>query len=181
VVNAYEEIGRTKQEGRPIPYSPKIVRSVEKITGVLNGRISSIRFETSDVDAEIFTSIKTRLQQPQRPTDGSYGAVRGRIQTLTNRQGLRFTLYDANFDRPVSCYIGEDQEDVLRKAWGKLATVEGIVRRDPVNGYPTTVRRAVIHLIPDMPRLAYRDAIGCAPSIAGSISPEAAVRRGRDA
>ena len=112
----------------------------------------------------------------------SYGAIQGRIQTLSNRGALRFTVYDLLYDRAVGCYISEVKEELLRNAWGRLAFIEGLVARDPINGRPLAVRQvsniSLLREPPDAPN--YEDARGAGPSLT-KLSPEDAIRRVRDA
>ena len=70
----------------------------------------------------------------------AYGGVTGRIQTLSSRGGLRFTLFDTLFDRAVSCYLAEGQEELMRDVWGRMAVVEGLVTRDRATGRPQVIR-----------------------------------------
>jgi hypothetical protein len=101
---------------------------------------------------------------------------------LTNRGSLRFTLYDLLNDKAVSCYFSEGKQELIRDMWGKLAIVEGIVSRDPINGRPLVIRQ-VNNLTPldELGRhFEYQDAMGVAPSLSG-LSPEEAIRRIRDA
>jgi hypothetical protein len=70
----------------------------------------------------------------------------------------------------------------MRKAWGKIAIVSGIVRRHPLTGEPTTVRRITpdnITLVKEM-QGGWRNAIGASRSRRGEISSDVAIRRGRD-
>jgi hypothetical protein len=62
------------------------------------------------------------------------------VQTLTSRGALRFTLYDTFYDKAVSCYLREGQEEIMRDVWGLTASVEGVVTRAPDSGRPLNVR-----------------------------------------
>ena len=46
LVDAYEEIGDSLQSGREVPFSATVQRHARELVGVLNGRVTSIRFET---------------------------------------------------------------------------------------------------------------------------------------
>jgi hypothetical protein len=144
VVRSYLEVGRALQEGQTIPFPDPVRREAEGIAGILKAKsnIEAIRFETAEDDAIIRERPpKTAAAEPV--VRGAYGAVTGRIQTLSSRSRLRFTLYDKLHDRPVSCYLNEGQEDQIRDAWDKYATVQGWVSRDH-NGRPTAIRRITV-------------------------------------
>ncbi len=141
VVVAYLEVGRALMEGTTIPYASHVRDHAIGLTRLLGGGVDAITFETADDEATIVAAPTAEV--PAVPTESrqAYGTVTGRVQTLTNRSGLRFVLYDALHDKAVSCYIDEEMEDEARDIWGKLATVEGWVSRDPVTDRPLRVRR----------------------------------------
>ena len=181
VVRAYAEVGRALQQQTDIPYGPKVSIPAKKLCGLMNGRITSIRFETSESDSEVYSHPPGK--KVQRDIIHTLGAVEGRIQSLSNRGGLRFTIYDLDEDRPVSCYLNAGCEDVMRNAWGKIAAVEGMVRRDPLTGKISTVReipRTGIRLFDSPAKYTWEDAIGCSPAQVGSLSTEEAIQRSRD-
>lgn len=189
VIRAYEDVGKALESGQPIRgRSLGVKRAARQIANLVGGRITAIRFETADTGAII------RAARPASAAEGArvqelqpvevhpaYGSVRGRIETVARRGGLRFTLYELNTDRAVGCYLAPEFESIMREMWGRLAIVEGVVSRDPFTGDPVTVRQVsrVVQL-PERQPGSWREAIGAAPALPGSISPEAAIRRGRD-
>jgi hypothetical protein len=179
VVEAYVQIGQTLESGGKLPYSPQIDRAVRRITGVLNGRIDSVRFETDETEAIIYSKLARRARAAHDYY--AYGAIEGRVQTLSSRTGLRFILYDA-FARAIPCYVSEGNEDMLRDAWDKWVVVEGRIRRDPT-GKPVSIRKvANIEVIEDEGEPGgYRRTRGAVPVGPDGLSPEEAIRRLRDA
>jgi len=108
--------------------------------------------------------------------------LRGRIQTLTERAELKFTLYDSMFDRAITCFLSNDQREMMRNAWGHRAIVEGRITRDFLTGRPKEIRRiAHVKILDDVPAGSYRAARGVAPISAGDLPSEDAIRRVRDA
>ena len=163
---------------------------------------SIISIESVNLPADVLEEPETQEQQIARvllqPTEPapisavgtaseikrvavSYGAVTGRIQTLTSRGGLRFTLFDLLHDKAVSCYLKEGEEDKIRNLWGKLAVVEGYISRDPSSGRAFSVRQVdnITPLQEPSGPCDYQAARGVAPSLNG-LSPEEAIRRIRD-
>lgn len=190
IVRAYERVGLAVARHEPIPYSPAVRSAVAEITSIINGRVTSVTFETDEEGAEVYTALRPGVSPATGerfailPVTGTtYGAVRGRIETLSSHEGLRFTLYETNTGRAVRCFLAaeEPNREQMRNAWGRLAVVEGVVQRDPVEGHALTVRQVRrIEILPEKPAHDWRDARGAAPSASGSISPEEAIRRGRD-
>lgn len=143
VVKSFLEVGRALQEHQTIPFPESIRREAEGISAILKTRtIEAIRFETAE-DEAIVREYPPPTKKAEPVVRGAYGAVTGRIQTLSSRSRLRFTLYDRLHDRPVSCYLSEGQEDRIRDAWDKYATVQGWVSRD-TEGRPTAIRRITV-------------------------------------
>jgi len=176
VVRGFLVVGQSLERGAAIPFTPAVRREAKLLTHVLNGGVKAIRFETAEDEANVraeIGQIQTPLPRPAR------GAVEGRIQTLSSRSGLRFTLYDTLHDRAVSCYLAEGSEDVMRNAWGRRAVVEGFVTRDPETDRPLAVRQVRnVELLPELPLNSFRALRGLAPS---ELSAEEAIRRLRDA
>ncbi len=182
VVDAFVDVGRSIQQEKALNYSKPVKAAAERLTSLMNGRIKSIRFETPETDVEFFSPLTTlEYASISKIPEGSLGAVRGRVQSMSNRGQLRFTLYDLVNDRAISCYLLPGSEDIMREAWGKVAMVEGYVRRDPETGHATTVRSVQDIKIIREGRLGdYRQAIGAAPGFLGDTLPENIIRKGRE-
>jgi hypothetical protein len=118
----------------------------------------------------------------KKETHGAYGGIEGRVQTLSSRGSLRFTLYDLLHDRAVSCYLASGAEETMRDVWGKLALVEGWVKRDAQTGRPITVRQIRnVTLLAEYPPASYKDARGAVKRQPGQMRGEEIIRRLRDA
>lgn len=179
VIRAYETTAKSLMGHSEIPYSEKIRKAANDLASMVSTSITSIRFETDSFDGEISNAPPT--SEPVFET--RFGAVTGRVQSISNRQTLRFTLYDELDDHAVSCYLKPGSEDLMRESWGKIATVEGLVRRNKQTGMVSTVRQVMsVKTLEEGSYFDYRVAIGCAPSLLpNSMSPEDAIRRIRDA
>ena len=184
VTEAYLDIGRAIASGQSLDYPGQINSRARKLVALTSERIPSIRFENSEADVVIEHNKNYALQTAglDAPDPSLYGAVEGVVQTLSNRHGLRFALYDSVFDKAVSCYLESGQEDIMRNAWGRRAIVEGIVNRNADDGRPLSVRRiSHVELVTDYPPGSYRLARGILPRQPGDALPEDAIRRVRDA
>lgn len=176
VVRDYLAVGRALAASEPLQFSRIVDKEARALTRLVGEEVTAVRFETAEADAEIRVAAAT-LPDVVIPT--AYGAVEGRVQTLTSRAGLRFTLYDTLYDRAVSCYLAEGYEEIMRDAWGHRAVVDGLVARDMESGRPLAVRRVTsVELLGEFPPGEYRKLRGIAPS---SIRAEEAIRRLRDA
>ncbi len=147
VLADYSDVGQALQAKTEIHHSQRAKNAANKIVSISDPRISSVRFETAKREAVIplrvevadrmplsdaeGRALRTVVQTAIRLGTGALGAIQGRIQTLTSRGRLRFTLYDLFYDKAVSCYFAEGKQESIRDLWGKLALVEGFVVRDP--------------------------------------------------
>jgi hypothetical protein len=112
----------------------------------------------------------------------SYDVVEGRVETLTSRKALRFTLYETITGRAVSCYPGEGSEEQMRDIWGRRTLIDGWVSRDPLTGFPVAVRKInSINVLPEVPTGYYRNARGASPRLDGEPLAETVIRLMRDA
>jgi hypothetical protein len=187
VSDDYLSLGRALASRSTPDFPREVLDDAYGLSGMINGSIDFIRFETADDDAIITSNFNVVIEAALTPEIGTpppaaIGAVQGRIQTLTNRHGLRFTLFDSLYDKAVGCYLTEGQEEIMRDVWGRTAVVEGVVNRDPSSGRPLTIRHVrnvsgVDEVSPDAFRLA-RGAVALRDDDARS--PEALIALARE-
>ena len=194
VVRAYADIGSALEAGRLPNYPKHILQPAQRLAALPNGRISSVRFQTPEFDA-IISSHRRESDEDEhagrewhgRPRRRwSYGAVEGRIQTLSSRQALTFTLFDSLNDKAVTCYLTSTSKDRIGRPladyWDKRAIVTGKVYRDPVTHRAITIREITgIRVIDDYAPGQYRRALGVDRASPEDPAPEAFVRQIRDA
>jgi len=179
VVNAYEDVGQSLQAGERPNYSDPVVKAANAITAVLGDKVTSIRFETSEREFTVASRPEMAIASAIMK---SFGAIEGRIQTLSNRKGLRFVLFDTLHDRAISCYLSEGQEERMRELWGKRAIVEGEISREKNTGRPLAIRHiADIKALEEIQRGSYLRARAVAPRKPGAPLAEVIIRQLRDA
>lgn len=181
VVAAYLEVGEALAAGTTVPYPATVRKPAEGLAQLVRGGVEAVRFETAEADA-LVRSAPPPTSQPPAELAAAYGAVTGRVQTLTSRSRLRFTLFDTVNDRPVSCYLAEGAEDRARDIWDRMARVEGWVSRDPTSGRPVSVRRITdVEVLREPDPAGYQRARAVRPRPAGAPRAEERIRRLRDA
>lgn len=57
-----------------------------------------------------------------------YGSVEGRLQTVTERGGFHFVIYQALWDDPVRCYVPERVSETALKSFGQRVEVYGKIK-----------------------------------------------------
>jgi hypothetical protein len=180
VVQAYSNVGEALERGRSIPYSDLVQREARAITQVLNGKITSIVFQTSERDSTIASISAEGTAEPT--IKYAYGIAKGTVETLTRRNGLSFILYDSLTDKAVRCYLSKDQEDLMRNAWGKRVIVSGRIGRESTSGRAVNVREiADVTIIEGTQPSDYTLSKGVIPAGPNDEKPEDAIRRLRDA
>jgi hypothetical protein len=182
-VGAYATVGKAAETDTPIPYSKTVQTATGAILSVLNGGpqgVNAIDFETAETESTVRVRPETTAKLV-RAIQPRFGAAIGRVQTLTNRGSLRFTLYDLLHDKAISCYLAEGREASMRDVWGKIATVEGVLTRDEATGRVKSIRQ-VSRVTPQEEGSpdGYLAARGASPSLSG-LSAIEAIRRVRDA
>ena len=183
VVRNYLEVGQALEGRLTVPYSNRVQKEAKGLAAMLRSGIEGVRFDTAEGEVTLREVASAQIPAvPSTPeTTGTYGAVTGRVQALSSRSHLRFTLYDRLHERAVSCYLAEGRRSLMREIWDKLATVEGWVTRDPLSGRPLAVRRITeVTVLNEVGPQAYMAARGVRPLEPGDPSPEEAIRRIRD-
>ncbi len=202
VVTAYADIGAAFESNTAtnVSYSWRVQRAAIRVVSINDARVSSVRFETPLRESLVKVTPGRVIQFPvdsrsaQIPNLSPYssplvvspapsiGGIQGRVQALSNRGTLRFTVYDLLYDKAIGCYVSEEKKELLRDVWGKMAIIEGVITRDPVTGRPLSIRQVsnITPLPEPFTKREYEEARGCAPSLTG-LSPEEAIRRIRDA
>jgi hypothetical protein len=180
---AYETIGEALTGGTAIPYSERVGADVAALTAVLDDHVQAVRLETAKRDYTI--AAKWARPSPVVPTARpliSLGAVEGRVQTLSNRGSLRFTLYDTLDDRAIACYLKPGEEDRIQMLWGRRVIVEGEIRRDPWSGRPTAIRQITdVVPLPERGPDDWQAAKGALAEVWNGEPAEETIRRIRDA
>jgi hypothetical protein len=181
VVSAFEGMGQALQHHQPIPFSRHVAREAEALTKLIREDVKAVRLGTARKEAIIYGLFDAKKLSAAKPIV-SFGTIKGRVQGISNRGKLRFTLYDAVFDKPVSCYVDEDRQAILTDIWDKVVFVSGQVTRQPDSGQPVSVRDITdIAFVPDGEPGSYRKARGVLAEAGDGEPAEASIRRLRDA
>lgn len=178
IVDAYLTVGTALEANTPIPFSERVEDRALRVRQLLNHShtdIESIRFETPKDDVTIERAPSPE-PLPAEARAQAYGAVEGRVQTLSSRGTLHFTLYDTLHDKAVSCYLEAGRESLMKDVWGRLAVVEGWVKRDRKTGQPRTVRFVRnVTILPEPTSRPYLDARGAWPREPTDLRAEDAI------
>ena len=179
ILEDYASVGHSLAEGEPLQFTQSNVTKAAHDIALLAETHEYVRFETPYTGYTIY-SIGTALKKPDYPRS-AIGVVTGTVQTLSNRAGLTFNLYDIIHDKSVRCYLKPGQEELMREAWGKRTRVTGTVSREAESGRPIAIRDVLkVEPLEETAPGSYRLAKGAVPWKRGDMLPEEAVRRVRD-
>jgi hypothetical protein len=179
VIDGSHHFGDAMESGDiDFPGAPRLRAVAEELRGLVRGNLIRVRFESPERDFVLVGKQPLAAIDPGFKVR-TFGAIRGRVQSMSNRGTLRFTLYDLAKDKPVSCYLANGQEENMLEHWGKFVEVEGWIRRDPETGRPLTIRD-ISHIEKIHPTGSWRHALGAAQGYLGSENSEDVIRRGRD-
>ena len=177
IVSDYGDIGNSLETNAPLHYNLRVKQAVKRVQELADS-VEYVRFETPLVDYMFFGSDTDSVDRKDRV---SIGVVTGRVQTLSNRGSLRFSLYDTIHDKAVSCYLQPGQEEQMREAWGRRARVSGQVTRDSNSGLPKVIRQILnIEILEEIAAGSFRLAKGVIPWQSGDTLPENVIRQLRD-
>jgi hypothetical protein len=183
IIDAYNILGQALSTHAPLPFSPDISKHAFALTGLLNGKITSISFSTPTQTFVVSEPVEEIEEDtPGQPRQYSYGVVKGELASMSTRPRLKISIYDTLFDRAVSCYPNDDYREMLRGAWGKRIAVTGLIRRNPNTGQPISIKEIIsieIETIP--PTGSYKRARGLLPYEPGDPLPEIVIGSLRDA
>lgn len=142
VAEAYVDVGYRLQRNEVIPYGRSVSDALERLIQVIDDvTTTEIRFETADDDVTIGRGPLPGDRVAVLDWPPTWGGVEGRVQTLSSRGSLRFVVFDALYDKPVSCYLQPDQQGLVRDVWDRFVLVRGMVKRESGTGRPTAVRQ----------------------------------------
>lgn len=156
------------------------LRLVHEITALVSDSDQEAVFETAEGEVVFLPTAPSPTTTPEE-LPKTFGTVRGRVQTLQQRPGLRFVLYDEFNDKAVTSYLRQGEEERMRDAWGRLAEVTGMVSREPMTGRPISIRDIIdVRVVNDSDPFAFRRARGVLRPAPGAPPAEEVIRRLRD-
>ena len=76
-----------------------------------------------------------------------YGTVEGKLDTLSARGGIDFTIYEPIWDKGVNCRVPPRLVDRMQKMWRQRVAAHGMVHYD-AEGRPISIRAEEVELFP---------------------------------
>jgi len=138
VARGLKLIGRRPQ--RPKHFSDAALVAAHDL-GEVGGELrAKVRAQggTTPTAADISRKVAVNVEVLLGARFQDYGTIEGRLQTLSERGGLHFAVYDALTDKAVRCAVSADRMAEAWKAFGRRVAVSGPIhyRRD---GHPISI------------------------------------------
>ncbi|MBF0567651.1 MAG: hypothetical protein HQK95_02170 [Nitrospirae bacterium] len=122
---------------RPAYFTDKALELLQNLVSVSSARgdeLTEINIAINGDYHVLTTRIAANIDTIMGIRYKSLGSVEGKLQTISERGGLKFTIYDTLDDRPVRCYISDDLRsealDVAAKAFGQRISIFGMISYD---------------------------------------------------
>jgi hypothetical protein len=126
----------------PPLFTRAAVRAVKTLGSVQDLRgddVTSVRIRSLSAKALVTPKSATAAEALITGQRQSYGSIEGRLQTITERGGFRFVVYDSLYDHRVDCFIDEDLMAQAVASFGKRVRVSGLVQYDHF-GDPVSIK-----------------------------------------
>jgi hypothetical protein len=116
---------------RPVHFSTFALKKTKELVSVLdteNGGPHLIRIKRNrticSLTPDTIANIDSALGRPSR----DYGSIEGRLSSISERTGHKFTVYDSLLDKHISCTFPRRLLSKALNAFGKRISVSGIIR-----------------------------------------------------
>lgn len=123
----------------------KFVRTLASVRGLKGPDVTSIDVgcgkDRTAVTAKSFAAAEG-LVGGQRQ---SYGAVEGKMQTITERGGFRFVVYSSMLDQKIDCFVDEELMEKAVANFSKRVRVSGLTQYDRF-GDPVSIKATDIYV-----------------------------------
>jgi hypothetical protein len=117
----------------------KAVRTLGRLRGLTVTDLTGVRIrsdtEKSFVTTKSVAAVDTLIAGQRQ----DYGAIEGKMQTITERGGFRFVVYDSLHDHRIDCFIEEELMEEAVRNFSKRVRVSGLVQYDR-EGDPVSIK-----------------------------------------
>lgn len=132
-----------ESEFQPPYFSQRALKGARVLSSLIEGkkrRVSYIRVRSTGKPCELTPSITASVERLMSGNREAFGSVEGRLRTVSDSDGkLQFVVYDDLFNKGVNCFVNEETEASVIKAFRKRVLVQGMVKSDK-EGRPISIR-----------------------------------------
>ncbi len=115
------------------------VKRLAIVRGLRGEDITSINVRNGSASAKVTARSVASVDALIGGQRQSYGSIEGKMQTITERGGFRFVVYDSIADRRTDCFIDESLLEQALANFRRRVRVSGMVQYDRL-GDPVSIK-----------------------------------------
>jgi hypothetical protein len=127
---------------RPLSFSDRALEYLQGLAAIPKGRsngLTGIHISIDRKPHKLTSHVIANVDSILGVYSKALGSIEGKLQTISERGGYKFIVYDSLSDKPVRCDIDEDLILEATRAFGKRIYVYGVISYDK-NGVPKSIR-----------------------------------------
>lgn len=133
VVTAISEgvTGIERSPEMPRHFSERAVKSLREladVVGTTEDDDTVVRIWTKKKPIQLTHKSVAHVSQMFASEQEDHGSIEGKLQTVTERGGLQFVVYEPLWDQPVRCRIPEELTERAITSFGKRVEVYGLIK-----------------------------------------------------
>jgi hypothetical protein len=140
----------------PRLFNANAIRSVKRLATVheLGGNgLTAVKISGNRINKTVTHKVAMTVNQIIGTSYEAYGSIEGKLQALWDRDGFKFTVFDALLDRRIECYVNDDLIEPAIGGFRKRVRVSGLIQYNK-NGLPISVSANEIYQFPPNNKLA---------------------------
>ena len=145
---------------RPANFSDRAIRSARDLAEVVGDDGTTVRLWIKKTPRNITKSIEANVAKLLTSEHADYGSIEGKLQTVTERGGFHFVVYQKLWDEPIRCNVPDRLTELALKSFGQRVEVYGVIkyRKD---GQPQSIEADDIVQFPSAEKIPnFRDVHG---------------------
>ncbi len=112
---------------RPQFFSDKAIRNARELAEVGDDD-TTVRLWIKKTPRNVTKSIEANVAKLLISEHADYGSIEGRLQTVTERGGFHFVVYQMLWDEPIRCNVPPRLSDLALRNFGQRVEVYGTIK-----------------------------------------------------
>jgi hypothetical protein len=115
-------------------------RDLAAVVDTKTSEVTSVKLRFDDAEPKSLSATGiAHVDKLLEASVVSYGSVEGRLQTITDRRGYKFFIWEDLTDHRVECHFDKAMADAVERAWRKRVSVSGTISYRK-SGTPVSIR-----------------------------------------
>lgn len=112
---------------RPAFFTDKAIRSARELAEI-SGDGTIVRLWIRKNPLDVTKSVEANVAKLLSPEHADYGSIEGKLQTVTERGGFHFVVYQRLWDEPVRCNVPQRLSEQALQSFGQRVEVYGMIK-----------------------------------------------------